>query len=62
MMFFLKSDGYQKMCEINENVIEMGVIIKKVYCNYVDSKSKTNSIKQIIYHTKFDLKKIFLSN
>jgi hypothetical protein len=55
-------DGYQKMCDINKNVTEMGVIIKGVYCGYVDSKSKTNNIKQIIYHKKIDLKGIFLSN
>ncbi len=62
MIFLTKLDGYQKMCDANKNVTEMGVIIKGVYCGYVDSKPKTNSIKQTIHHKKFDLKGIFLSN
>jgi hypothetical protein len=62
MVYLIKSNGYQKMCDTNKNVIKMGMIIKGVYSNYVNSKSKTNSIKQIIYHTKFDLKRIILSN
>jgi hypothetical protein len=31
MVFFIKTDGYQKMCDINKNVIKMGMIIKWVY-------------------------------
>ncbi len=30
-MFLTKMDGYQKMCDINKNVIKMGAIIKGVY-------------------------------
>jgi hypothetical protein len=28
-------NGYQKMCDTNKNVIEMGVIIKGVYCSFI---------------------------
>jgi hypothetical protein len=31
MVFLLKPNGYQKMCDTNKNVIKMGVIIKGVY-------------------------------
>ncbi len=32
MTFLTKTNGYQKMCDTNKNVTEMGVIIKGVYC------------------------------
>jgi len=32
MVFFTKMDGYQKLCDIDKNVIKMGVIIKGIYC------------------------------
>jgi hypothetical protein len=31
MVFLTKTDGYQKMCDTNKNVIKMGMIIKGVY-------------------------------
>jgi hypothetical protein len=31
MVFFIKMDGYQKMCVTNKNVTKMGMIIKGVY-------------------------------
>ncbi len=34
MVFLTKTDGYQKMCDTNKNVIKMGVIIKEVYYIY----------------------------
>jgi len=30
--FFTKMDDYQKLCDIDKNVIKMGVIIKGIYC------------------------------
>jgi hypothetical protein len=33
MVFFTKMDGHQKLCDINKNVIKMGVIMKGVYCS-----------------------------
>jgi hypothetical protein len=32
MVFLIKMDGYQKLCDTNKNVTKMGVIIKRVYC------------------------------
>jgi len=31
MVFLIKTNGYQKMCDTNKNVIEMDMIIKGVY-------------------------------
>jgi hypothetical protein len=31
MVFLSKTDGYQKMCDTNKNVIKMDMIIKGVY-------------------------------
>jgi hypothetical protein len=30
MVVLIKMDGYQKMCDTNKNVSEMGMIIKEV--------------------------------
>jgi hypothetical protein len=60
MIFLTKLDGYRKMCDTNKNVTEMGVIIKGVYYGYVDSKSKTNSIKQTIHHKIWFERNIFI--
>jgi hypothetical protein len=30
MVFLTKTDGYQKMCDTNKNVIKMGMILKGV--------------------------------
>ncbi len=35
MMFFTKTDDYQEMCDTNKNVTKMGVIIRRVYSNWV---------------------------
>jgi hypothetical protein len=35
--FFIKMDGYQKMCDTNMHVTKMGVTIKGVY--YITTKS-----------------------
>jgi len=35
MMFFTRTDDYQEMCDTNKNVTKMGVIIRRVYCNWV---------------------------
>jgi len=31
-MFLIKMDGYQKMCDTNKNVTNMGMTVKGVYC------------------------------
>jgi hypothetical protein len=31
MVFLTKTDGYQKMCDTNKNVAQMGMIVKRVY-------------------------------
>ncbi len=44
MMFQTEMDGYQKLCDTNKNVTNMGMIIKEVYCIYllhVNQKSST---------------------
>jgi hypothetical protein len=35
MMFFTKTNDYQELCDTNKNVTKMGVIIRRVYCNWV---------------------------
>jgi len=32
MVFLIKLDGYQEMCDTNQNVTKIDVIIKGVYC------------------------------
>jgi len=46
MVFLTKTDGYQKMCDTNKNVTEMGVIIKRVhYIKFRVSLVKLNLTK-----------------
>ncbi len=35
MIFFTKTDDYQEMCDTNKSVTKMGVIIRRVYYNWV---------------------------
>jgi hypothetical protein len=34
MVFLIKIDGYQKMCDTNKNVTKMGMITKGFYCTF----------------------------
>lgn len=43
-MFLSKTNGYQKMCNTNKNVITMGMIIKKVFYNLFSSQCQLTSI------------------
>ncbi len=40
MVFLNKTDGCQKICDINKNVTKMDVIIKGVYCMFVSSSDR----------------------
>jgi hypothetical protein len=44
MVFFIKMNGYQKLCDTNKNVTKMGVIIKGVYCISCDMKALEHNL------------------
>jgi len=35
MILFTKTNDYQELCDRNKNVTKMGVIIRRVYSNWV---------------------------
>jgi hypothetical protein len=45
MVFLTKTNGYQKLCDRNNNVIKMGVIIKGVYCTFTHTKKKKKVVQ-----------------
>jgi hypothetical protein len=40
MVFHIKMDGSQKICDINKNVSKIDVIIKGINCMFVNSSDK----------------------
>jgi hypothetical protein len=47
MVFLTKTDGYQKMCDINKNVTKMGMIIKGDIVPMLGKYKKTINVGQI---------------